>query len=124
LVVRRIGSLAVVELPTEIDLSNAGSVADALLGVLAEQASDVAALVVDMTATSFCGVRGVAALLAVHEQARRLGVGLSVVVPRPRMHWLFEHVSAERLIALHPTLDEALAAEDARSGEFEAASEG
>ena len=64
--VRLTGPCAVVTLPAEIDIGNAGQITDTLLAVLNR---GVTTLVADMTATTFCACAGASALARAHQRA-------------------------------------------------------
>jgi anti-anti-sigma factor len=98
--------LAVVTLPGEIDVSNAGQVQDTLTSALD---GGTAALVADAGATAFCGCSGVTALLLTHHRAAAAGAQLRVVVGSPSMRRILELTAADQVLNTYPTLAAALA---------------
>src|ERR1700751_5091286 len=66
---------AVVALPSEIDLTNADKVHDALTRA---RESGTAVIVADATETTFCDCAGVRALIRAHRQATAAGTDLRV----------------------------------------------
>ena len=67
-----IGQVAVVTLPGEIDVTNAGTVQDELLAALNQRA---VLLIADMSRTNFCDSSGVSAVVRVFRQATSSGSG-------------------------------------------------
>ena len=102
--VRMVGSLAVVTLPEEIDLLNVLQIhqgLDELVG------SGPAALVVDMTGTTYCDSAGIATLVRVAKAARAARVPLRVAVSEPVTR-VMRLLGAERVIDVYPSLPAAL----------------
>jgi anti-anti-sigma regulatory factor len=64
------GSTRVVRLPAAVDLDSAGQVRAALAGALA---AGVTVLIADMTATAYCSLEGVHALLRARRAAEASG---------------------------------------------------
>jgi anti-sigma B factor antagonist len=98
--------LAVVTLPSEIDISNDGQVQDTLTSALNDGA---AVLVADAGATTFCGCAGVSALLLTHHRAAAAGAQLRIVVGGPSMRRILELTAADQVLNTYPTLAAALA---------------
>jgi anti-anti-sigma factor len=98
--------LAVVTLPSEIDISNDGQVQDTLTRALD---GATAVLVADAAATAFCGCSGVTALLLTHRRAAAAGAQLRVVVGSPSMRRILELTGADQVLHTYPTLAAALA---------------
>ena len=69
--------LAVVTLPDEADLSNAVAIQDGLMSALSQRP---AALVVDMSPTTFCDSAGVRAVMLAYRQAVATGCELRLVI--------------------------------------------
>ena len=107
--VRWSGRQAVVTLPDEIDMTNAGQVRD----VLARSLEDGAAvLVADMTAATFCAAEGVRVLLRAHAWARAAGAQLRVVVASPAVRRVLDLTGAGQVLQVYPSLQAALAGND------------
>jgi anti-sigma B factor antagonist len=97
---------AVVTLPAEIDLTIADAMREALLSVLNQGALG---LVVDMTATTFCDSAGITALVRAARRAAATGATLRLAAAAPPVLRVFSLVGIDRLIDIHPTVDEARA---------------
>ena len=98
---------AVVTLPAEIDISNAGLVSDTLLAVLNR---GVAVLVADMTGTTFCACDGITALVRAYRRAAANHAELRIVVTAPIVLRLLALTGVDHLIPVHATVAAALAA--------------
>ena len=70
---RWVGQHAVVEMPAEIDVTNAEEIRQALLSAASH---DAAVLVIDMSGTTFCDSAGVQAIIATRKQAAASGTQL------------------------------------------------
>ncbi len=90
----------------EIDLTTAPAFEEAIAGALAE---DPAVLVVDLSAMEFFASSGVRILAAAHEKLGNLGQ-LAVVANSPATRRPIELLSLDKIVALYPTLDDALMA--------------
>lgn len=106
--VRQAGRTAVITLPDEIDVTNAGHVRDALMQALAGGAAVLAA---DMTGTRFCACQGVRALLEAGQAAASAGTALRVAASEPMVRQVLELTGADRLLDTYPSLQAALAAQ-------------
>jgi anti-sigma B factor antagonist len=104
--VRWAGPLAVVTLPPEVDISNADDVRDTLLAVLNQ---DVAALVVDMTATTFCGCAGASAIARAQQRATANGAQVRVVTAAPVVRRVLALTGVDRLVGLFDSVAAAIA---------------
>jgi len=104
--VSRFSKTAVVKLPAEIDLTIADAVREALLSVLNQGAL---ALVVDMTATTFCDSAGITALVRAHRRAAANGATIRLAAAAPPVLRVFSLVGIDRLIDVHPSVEAALA---------------
>ncbi len=104
--VRWAGRLAVVAMPGEIDVSNAGSILDKLQSVLDREP---VTLIVDMTATKFCDSAGMNAVLRVYKRASAGGTELRLVMPAPAVRRVFAVTGLDRLIDSYPSLAASLA---------------
>jgi anti-anti-sigma factor len=99
------GQSAVVTTPTEIDLTNADGLRDALLAALSAGAPG---LVVDMTATTFCDSAGVAALTRAARRATGSHAALRLVVTAQPVLRVLSIVGIDRLIDVYPTVSAAV----------------
>jgi len=100
---RRAGPHAVITMPAEIDMTNAGQVREALLAAVSGQAS----LIVDMSGTTFCDSAGVQAVVTAGRQAAAAGTQLRLVATAVLR--IFTVTGADQLIPVYPTLEAALA---------------
>lgn len=100
------GPQAVVTLPQEIDISNAGLVSDTLLAVLNR---GVSALVADMTGTSFCACAGVDALARAQQRAAASQARLRVATTTPIVLRVLALTGMDRLVPVFSTVADALA---------------
>lgn len=106
------GQLAVVTLPRDIDSSNSGQIGEQLLLVINRGA---AVLVADMTGTVSCDYSGADALARAYRRAVANGTQLRLVVTAPAVRRLLALNGLDRLTAVYPDLDAALAAEADRN---------
>jgi anti-sigma B factor antagonist len=102
---RWMGEQAVVTVPAEIDIVNAGEVRQALL---AAASHDAAVLVIDMSGTTFCDSAGVQAIIDTYHQAAAAHTQLRLVATAVLR--ILTLVGVDQLIPIYPTLDAALAA--------------
>ena len=102
------GHLAVVTLPWDIDSSNAGQIGEQLLRVINRGA---AVLVADMSGTASCDYSGADALARAYGRAVANGTQLRLVVTAHAVRRLLALNGLDRLTAVYPDLDGALAAE-------------
>lgn len=102
---QRIGQHGVVTLPTEIDVTNAGEIRQALLSAASH---DVAVLIIDMSETTFCDSAGVQAIIATYRQATATGTELRLVATAVLR--ILTLTGVDQLIPIYPTLEAALAA--------------
>lgn len=100
------GRVAAVKLPAEIDLTIADAVREALLSVLNQGALG---LIVDMTSTTFCDSAGITALVRAARRAAANGASLRLAAAAPPVLRVLSLVGIDRLIDVHPTVDEARA---------------
>jgi anti-sigma B factor antagonist len=101
-----VGRVAVITLPAEIDLGNAGRIREDLLSVLEQGASMVIA---DMSATTFCDSAGVSALVRAARAARERGAPLRVAATAPAVTRVLSITGVNRLIEIFPSAAAALA---------------
>ena len=109
------GRAAVVKLPTEIDLTIADDVREALLSVLNQGARG---LVVDMTATTFCDSAGITALGRAARRAAATDATMRLAVTAQSVLRVFSLVGIDRMIDIHPTVDEARVSLPGQTGDL------
>jgi anti-sigma B factor antagonist len=100
------GPQAVVTLPREIDISNAGLISDTLLAVLNR---GVSTLVADMTSTTFCACAGVGALARARQRAAANQARLLVATTTPIVLRVLALTGMDRLVPVFSTVADALA---------------
>lgn len=100
------GPQAVVTLPQEIDISNAGLISDTLLAVLNR---GVSTLVADMTSTTFCACAGVGALARAQQRAAANHARLRVATTTPTVLRVLALTGMDRLVPVFGTVADALA---------------
>jgi len=101
--VRWVGQHAVMAMPAEIDVANAGEIRQELLSAVSLGA---AVLVIDMSETTFCDSAGVQVIIAAHKQAAANGTRLRLVALAVRR--ILTLVGIDQLIPIYPTLKAAL----------------
>ncbi len=101
-----IGTVAVVTLPAEIDVTNADGVREELLSVLNEGA---ATLIADMSATTFCDSAGVSALVRSFRRATASGGAMRLVVGTPAVRRVLALTGVDRLVEVYPSVAASLA---------------
>src|SRR5262245_40882234 len=101
---------AVVTLPDEIDAVNAERVGADLQAAFGP---GVTVVVADMTATTFCDSAGIRALVLAHSQAAASGAELRLAVSSASVLRILALVGLDGLLAVYPSLPEALATEPA-----------
>jgi anti-sigma B factor antagonist len=111
-----LGKAAVITLPAEIDIANAGQVREDLLSALNRGA---ATLVVDMGGTTFCDSAGVNALVRAFKRATANGTRMRLVVSAPVVQRVLSITGVDRLIDVYPTVSASLAALDGPPGQNE-----
>jgi anti-anti-sigma factor len=96
----------VVALPSEIDLTNASQLHDALTRA---RESGTAVVVADATETTFCDCAGVCALVRAHHQATAAGTNLRVAsATSPTVRRILELTGADQVLDAYPMLTAAL----------------
>lgn len=118
--VQWLDQVAVATVPVEIDISNADKVRDDLLLVVKQ---GPAAMIVDMSRTTFCDSAGVNALVRVYQQALAAGAPLRLVLAAPAVQRVLSITGVDRLIGTFPTVSAALADQDVATARREAARE-
>ena len=101
------GPQAVVRLPEQIDVSNAGEIREELLSVINRGAT---ILIADMTATASCDQAGADAVVRAYQRAAASGTQLRLVVAAPIVRRVLSVNGLDRLIPVYPSLEAATAA--------------
>ena len=101
-----VGQVAVVTLPAEIDVTNAGTVREELLSVLNQGA---ALLVADLGKTSFCDSAGVSALVRTFRRAATSESSMRLVVSTPAVQRVLSITGVDRLVDTYPSVAASLA---------------
>jgi anti-sigma B factor antagonist len=91
----------VIRLPAEIDATNAGRIGEELDSAFAP---GVAAVIADMTATTFCDSRGARELLLAHHKAIAGGIELRIVMPSAGVRRIFQVTGLDQVLAIYPSL--------------------
>lgn len=95
---------AIVRMPDEIDIANAGRLV-AQLGSACD--SGVSLVVADMTQTTFCDASGARMLVLAQKHAAESGVELRVAVASTRVRRILVMLGIDKIVPLHPTVDAA-----------------
>ena len=95
-----------VAVPTELDLTIADGLREALLGVLNAGALG---LVVDMTATTFCASAGISAITRASRRAAANDATMRLAVIESPVLRVLNLVGIDRLIEIHPSVSAARA---------------
>ena len=101
------GHQALVSLPQHIDISNADQIREQLLWIINRGA---AVLIADLTGTISCDYSGVDALARAHHRAAANGTELRLVVTSAVVRRVLTVNGFDRLVAVYPDLDAAIAA--------------
>jgi anti-anti-sigma factor len=96
---------AVAALPAEIDIFNSDQIRGDLLWLLERGASP---LVVDMSATTFCGCAGVTAIVIARKRACELHAELRIVISEPAVRRVFMLTCADPAGLIFPSISAAL----------------
>jgi anti-sigma B factor antagonist len=107
-----IGQVAVVTLPTEIDVTNADMVREELLSVLNQGA---VLLVADLSKTSFCDSAGVGALVRTFRRAATSASVMRLVVSTPAVQRVLSITGIDRLVDTFPSVAASLTGADSPS---------
>ena len=105
--VRWAGRQALVALPEDIDVSNAGQIREELLSVINRGAE---ALIVDMTTTISCDHAGADAVARAYQRAVVSGTELRLVVTSGVVLRMLVMTGVGRLVPVYPSVEAALAA--------------
>ena len=108
-----IGQVAVVTLPTEIDVTNADMVREELLSVLSQGA---ALLIADLSKTSFCDSAGVGALVRTFRRAAASASAMRLVVSTSAVQRVLSITGVDRLVDTFPSVAASLAGPGGQSG--------
>jgi anti-anti-sigma factor len=95
--------MVVAPLPDEIDITNADLVGESLLRHVQ---AGITLLVIDMSATTFCDVAGVRAVLRAQEQASARGADLRVITAAAPVRRVFDLLAVD--VRIYPDLETAL----------------
>ena len=98
----------VVDIPAEVDMSNAEHVQDILRSALVPGTTVVIA---DLTATTCCDMRGARAFATARMHAIENGAVLRLVIPSATVRRAFEVIELDRLLPIYPSLSMAMAPE-------------
>jgi anti-sigma B factor antagonist len=101
---RWLGDQAIVAVPAEVDIINAGEVRRVLLAAASHGA---AVLIIDMSGTTFCDSAGVQAIIDTHNRAAATHTQLRLVAAAVLR--ILTIVGVDQLIPIYPTLEAALA---------------
>jgi anti-sigma B factor antagonist len=101
------GQQTIVTLPEHIDNSNAGQIREQLLWIINRGA---AVLIADLTETVSCDYSGADALARAHHRAAANGTELRLVVTADVVRRMLSLNGLDRLVAVYPDLDGAIAA--------------
>jgi anti-sigma B factor antagonist len=110
----RVGDLAIVTLPAEVDISSADLLREDLLAVIDHGA---AVLIVDLSGTRFCDSAALSALIVVHRQAAAVGARLRLVVGSAAVLRVMSVTGVDQLFDLYPSLADAHAGRPEREPE-------
>ncbi|MGH3285639.1 MAG: STAS domain-containing protein [Streptosporangiaceae bacterium] len=102
-----IGRTAVVSMPAEIDITNAGQVREDLLSVLNQGA---ALLIADLSKTTFCDSAGISALARGFRRAEASRSDMRLVVSTLAVQRVLALTGIDRLLDKYPSGAESLAA--------------
>jgi anti-sigma B factor antagonist len=96
----------IIKLPAEVDLVNAKEAGSLLTSAF----TSGGVVVADMTATTFCDSLGIKKLLAAHYQASDLGCQLRFALPGGQVLRVLNLLGADKVLAIYPTVAEAVSA--------------
>lgn len=111
----------VIDMPAEIDGGNAEQVGEALAAAMRPGLNVVIA---DLTATTFCDLRGARVFAMARRQAVQNGTALRLVVPSRAVRLAFEITELDRRVPIYASLSAALAPEMGAASPAAAASPG
>jgi anti-sigma B factor antagonist len=99
------GKKVVVEVNGDIDLHRSSALQQGLLSLLDEKPEKV---VVDLTAVPYMDSSGVASLVKLLSRTRKLGVGLALLSPSPKVRSILEITRLDSVFAICDTKEEAM----------------
>jgi len=102
---------AIVRMPDEIDIANAGRLVAQLTSACE---SGVSLVIADMTHTTFCDASGARMLVTAHKRAAESGVELRAAVASPRVRRILVLLGLDAIVPIHPTVDAACSQDQAR----------
>src|SRR6266566_9813607 len=100
------GRRAIVSFPGQVDISNVDQLRDRLLSVINRGAT---VLIADMTSTVSCDHAAVDAIARAYQRAVANGTQLRLVVTAPLVRRVLSIEGLDRLVAIYPLLDAAIA---------------
>ncbi len=100
------GKRAVVEIPSDVDTSNASSVREQLMALVEHDGA--AMVVVDMSRTMFCDSAGITALATVHKKVAAVGVDMKVIATSPQVLRILELTGLDHVLHVYPSMAAAL----------------
>ncbi len=100
------GRRAIVSFPEQVDISNVDQLRDRLLSVINRGAT---VLIADMTSTVSCDHAAVDAIARAYQRAVANGTQLRLVVTAPLVRRVLSIEGLDRLVAIYPLLDAAIA---------------
>ena len=101
-----IGQVAVMTLPTEIDVTNADMIREDLLSIVNQGA---VLLIADMSNTTFCDSAGVSALVRTSGRVTASSSELRLVVSTPAVQRVLSLTGVDRLLDIFPSVAASLA---------------
>lgn len=104
--------VAIVRMPDEIDIANAGRLV-AELGAACDSGARI--VVADMTNTTFCDASGARVLVMAQRRATEGGVELRVAVASPRVRRVLVLLGIDTIVPIHPNLDAACRPDEGRN---------
>jgi anti-sigma B factor antagonist len=115
-----IGTVAVVTLPVEIDVTNADAVRERLFSVVS-QGADL--LIADLSKTTFCDSAGVSALVRTFRRATANARAMRLVVSTPAVERVLSITGVDRLLDVFPSVAASLGGRSEQAGQKEQAEE-
>ena len=105
---RPTSTLTVLHVSGEIDRDSVP-----VLGDAAEEALEIGVnrLVIDLTAVTFCDSSGLSLFVRLHRRATARGGSFALAAVQPTVRMVLHATNLDRLLAVHPTVDEAVGAE-------------
>jgi anti-sigma B factor antagonist len=95
----------------EVDLATAPQLHAKLVDLV--EGGEAASILVDLTPVAFMDSTGLTVLLAAHKRAQAAGRSIRLVCPGGRVLRVLRVTGAEKILAIHGSLVEAMAAQDA-----------